>query len=187
VTVYRAARRSGRQLVVDLYGATVAAAARPTIPQPGFPGLRVYVPNRQRARVKEAGEFDRTAAVRPVRAFPEELAAHAERFLFHVPSSTARELIAAQVLNRSGVAVWSLWDGYLAEPSGVALTGLLAENGIPLRHVHTSGHASVADLRRLVAALDPKRVVPIHSEAADRFSELFPRVDCHDDGTWWEV
>src|SRR5205814_253235 len=53
VTVYRAGRRAGRELVVDLYGATVAAATRPTIPQPGFPDLRVYVPNRQRIRVKE--------------------------------------------------------------------------------------------------------------------------------------
>ena len=33
VTVYRAAKRSGRELIVDLYGATVAAATRPSIPQ----------------------------------------------------------------------------------------------------------------------------------------------------------
>lgn len=40
VTVFRAARRAGRTLVVDLYTATVAAATgRPSIPQPGFDGL----------------------------------------------------------------------------------------------------------------------------------------------------
>ena len=187
VTVYRAARRAGRQFVIDLYGATVAAAARPTIPQPGFPDLRVYVPNRQRVRVKEAGEFDRTAAVRPVRVFPEELAEHPERFVLHLPSSSARELIGAGILDRQGAAAWSLWDGYLREPSGVTLTRLLEDHGVPLTHVHTSGHASVADLRRLVTALDPKRVVPIHSEAANRFADLFPRVEPHPDGIWWEV
>jgi ribonuclease J len=187
VTVYRAARRAGRQFVVDLYGATVAAAARPTIPQPGFPDLRVYVPNRQRVRAKEAGEFHRTAAVRSVRIFPEELAEHPERFLLHVPSSTARELVGAGILKSDGVAVWSLWDGYLSDPSGAALTRLLADNDVPLTRIHTSGHASVADLRRLVGALDPKRVVPIHSEAAARFAALFPRVEPHADGDWWEV
>jgi ribonuclease J len=57
VTVYRAAKRSGRTLVVDLYGATVARASRSTIPQPGFDALRVYVPQRQRVRVKQSGEF----------------------------------------------------------------------------------------------------------------------------------
>jgi ribonuclease J len=187
VTVYRAARRADRQLVVDLYGASVAAATRATIPQPGFPDFRVYVPNRQRIRVKETGAFHRTAQVRPMRVFPEELAAYPERFILHVPSSTARELIGNDVLNSAGMAIWSLWDGYLSERSGIALTDLLAQQAIPLVHVHTSGHASVADLRRLVAALDPKRVVPIHSEAGDRFAELFPRVEAHSDGVWWEV
>jgi ribonuclease J len=187
VTVYRAARRAGRQLVVDLYGATVAAATRPSIPQPGFPDLRVYVPNRQRIRVKESGQFCRTHRIRPVRVFPEELAEHPERFILHVPSSTARELVAANILGPAGVAIWSLWDGYLREPSGLRLTDLLDRHTIPLEHVHTSGHASVADLRRLVAALDPTRVVPIHSEAANRFTDLFPGVERHDDGIWWEV
>jgi ribonuclease J len=187
VTVYRAARRAGRQLVVDLYGATVAAATRASIPQAGFPDLRVYVPHRQRVKVKESEEFWRTEQIRPVRVFPEELAEHPERFLLHVPSSTARELIAADLLDSRGVVAWSLWDGYLRDRSGMALTNLLEQHGIKLVHVHTSGHASVPDLRRLVAAIDPKRVVPIHSEAADRFSELFPRVEPHDDGEWWEV
>ncbi len=53
VTVFRAARRSGRELVLDLYGASVATATgRSTIPKPGFDGLKVYVPQRQRVLVK---------------------------------------------------------------------------------------------------------------------------------------
>jgi ribonuclease J len=187
VTVYRAARRAGRQLVVDLYGTTVAAATRATIPQAGFPGLRVYVPNRQRMKVKESEEFWRTHHIRPVRVFPEELAEHPERFLLHVPSSTAREIVSGGILDSRGIVTWSLWDGYLRDRSGLALTTLLEQHGIKLVHVHTSGHASVPDLRRLVAAVDPKRVVPIHSEAADRFADLFPRVEPHSDGNWWEV
>lgn len=187
VTVYRAAKRSGRTCVIDLYGATVAAATRPTIPQPGFDALRVYVPNRQRVRVKESGEFDRVARIRDHRVFPEELVETPERFLLHVPSSTAEELLRAGVLTARGLAVWSLWEGYLDEPAGVRLSGMLTAGEVELVHVHTSGHASVADLRRLVTALAPKRVVPIHSEGGDRFTELFARVDRQHDGVWWEA
>ena len=76
VTVYRAARRANRVLLVDLYTATVAAATgRATIPQSGFPHLGVYVPNRQRVAVKTSGEFHRMKAIRPVRVFPEQIAA----------------------------------------------------------------------------------------------------------------
>jgi ribonuclease J len=187
VTVYRAAKRSGRTCVVDLYGATVAAATRPTIPQPGFDALRVYVPNRQRVRVKESGEFDRVARIRDHRVFPEELAQTPERFLLHVPSSTAAELLRAGVLTPEGLAVWSLWEGYLDDPGGVRLRGALAAAKVDMEHRHTSGHASVADLRRLVSALAPACVVPMHSEGGDRFSELFTGVDRQLDGVWWEV
>ena len=187
VTVYRAAKRSGRQLVIDLYGATVAAATRATIPQPGFDALRVYVPNRQRVLVKQSREFDRVERIRPHRVFLEEVAARPERFVFHVPSSTARELIRGGALTSAGTAVWSLWDGYLRQRSGLALASLLAQHEIPMPQVHTSGHASVKDLRRLVGAIRPSRVVPIHSEAGDRYRDLFAGVDCHADGDWWEV
>lgn len=187
VTVFRAARRSGRELVVDLYGATVAAATRPTIPQPGFTGLRVYVPQRQRVLVKQSGEFERVNRIREHRVFGEELAATSGRFMLHVPSSTGFELVRAGVLDAAGVAVWSLWDGYLSTPSGRRLRSMLDQHGIALRSMHTSGHASVTDLRRLVEAIRPGRVVPLHSEATPRFVELFPGVELHLDGEWWDV
>jgi ribonuclease J len=187
VTVYRAARRSGRELVVDLYGATVAAATRSTIPQPGFEALRVFLPRRQRVLVKETEEFWRTAQIRHVRVYPEELAGEPGRFMFHVPSSTVRELINARVLDHRGVTAWSLWDGYLRGRAGEALKRMLDEHGVRLVHVHTSGHASVSDLQRLVKAMKPNRVVPIHSEATNRFAELFPNVERHPDGQWWVV
>jgi ribonuclease J len=52
---------------------------------------------------------------------------------------------------------------------------------------HSSGHAGIADLQRLVAALAPGKVVPIHSAAGDRFRELFAGVERHADGEWWPV
>lgn len=51
---------------------------------------------------------------------------------------------------------------------------------------HTSGHAYVDDLERLVDAFSDARVVPIHSEATDRFADHFPRVEEHADHEWWE-
>jgi ribonuclease J len=187
VTVFRAARRGDRDLVVDLYGATVAAATRATIPQPGFDGLRVYVPQRQRVLVKKAEAFWRVEQIKQYRVFAEELAANQDKFIFHVPSSTARELIKSKALTAEGVVAWSMWEGYLKTDSGVGLQKLLAANEVRLTSVHTSGHASVVDLQRLVTALAPGKVVPIHSEAGDRFSELFATVERHSDGEWWEV
>lgn len=187
VTVFRATKRSGRGLVVDLYGATVAAATRSTIPQPGFDRLRVWVPQRQRVKVKQAKQFDRVAWIKDQRVFPEELATDPGRFVFHVPSSTASELLAAGVLTSTGLAVWSMWEGYLKQPSGIRLKADLAAAGAELVSLHTSGHASVTDLRRLVDAVSPSCVVPIHSEATGRFADVFPGVVQRLDGEWWKV
>ena len=187
VSVHRAALRASRATVLDLYGATIAAAARPSIPQPGHRGLRVYVPNRQRILVKRAQEFDRVERIRPFRVFSEELAAEPGQFLLHVPSSTVPELLRAGAVNRSGLVVWSLWEGYLDAPSGQTFTASLSAAGVPLTSAHTSGHASIADLQRLVASVAPERVVPIHTEAPHRYATLFPNVVQRHDGEWWQV
>ena len=187
VSVFRAARRAGRTLVVDLYTATVAQGnGRSSIPQPGFDGLAVYVPNRQRARVAQTREFERVASVAKVRMFPEDLATDRGKLVYFGSSSTAAELVDAGALH-GGAVVWSLWPGYLDQPSGRRLTALLAEADVPMINHHTSGHAHVDDLARLVDAFDTARVVPIHSEATDRFADHFPRVEPHADHEWWEV
>jgi ribonuclease J len=187
VTVFRAARRAGRTLVVDLYTAAVAqATGRPSIPQPGFDGLAVYVPYRQRARVTETKEFERVASVADIRMYPEDLATDRGKLAYMGTSSTAEELVDAGALY-GGAVVWSIWPGYLDQPSGKGLTRLLSDVDVPLLHHHTSGHAYVDDLVRLVRAFSNARVVPIHSEATDRFADHFPRVERHADHEWWDV
>ncbi|WP_444663613.1 MBL fold metallo-hydrolase [Cellulomonas sp. CW35] len=186
VTTYRAARRAGRTLLVDLYGVAVArATGRSTIPQPGFPAFGVWVPRRQRVLVKERAEFERIAEVRSIRVFPEGLAERPGGYVVFTSSSSVAELVHCSALTRHGVVVWSMWSGYLQEPSGVRLRDLLAGAGVPMVEHHTSGHASVTDLKRLVDAVKPGRVVPIHTDAADAFGEYFPRANVHEDGEWW--
>jgi ribonuclease J len=187
VTTYRAAIKSGRDLVLDLYGATMTAATElATIPQATWDRVRVYLPRSQRSRVIKHGEFARTDAVRAARIYPDELRTRAGELIVLFRGSMARELAAAECLAGAHL-VWSMWPGYLRDESGVALQARLAEHGIPMSIHHSSGHAFVPDLRRLVDALAPARVVPIHSFAGDRFTEMFPCVDRRLDGEWWDV
>jgi len=73
--------------------------------------------------------------------------------------------LSAAETRAAGVVAWSLWEGYLKMSSGAALQELLAEHQISITSVHTSGHASVFDLRRLVEALGSKRVAPMPATA----------------------
>ena len=175
VTVYRAARRAGRMLLVDLYTATVAqATGRPTIPQPGFPRLGVFVPRRQRVRVKQSGEFDRTHAVRPFRVFPEQLLADPGRYVVLTGTSTVPELLAparcaaASSCGRCGRAT-------SPSPAGQRLLRPDLRAGVPLVRHHTSGHAPGLRPQASRRGAPPRQVVPIHTEGATSSRATSPR------------
>jgi ribonuclease J len=187
VSVYRAARRATRTLVVDLYMATIAAATgASTIPQPGTHDVRVFVPQRQRVLVKLSGEFERVEQIRAQRVFLDELAQHPRRFVVLGQQSTLAELVRAGCLDQ-GIAVWSLWRGYLEAPSGLKTQELLERAGAPLVPLHSSGHASVDDLRRFADAVAADRVVPIHTDQPHAYERLFDGVEVRRDGEWWDV
>jgi len=189
VTVYRAAIQSGRDLVIDLYTASIVkATGNDNIPGPGseWPRVHVFVPVWQRVKVKQAGEFHRVEEIRGSRVFVDWLAANRKKLvtMFSVQSGPA--LAKAKCLD-SATLIWSLWSGYLTEPSGIRLRSFLDNHDIPLVELHTSGHASVADLSRLAKALKPDRIVPIHTFGPHRFADHFRNVMMEDDGIWWEV
>jgi ribonuclease J len=187
VTMFRACIQSGRQLVLDLYGASIAAAtANQNIPQVGFEKLLVYVPLRQRIQVKESREFERVSRIKAVRIFPEELAARAPELVLSFRASMMSEIESAACLNAAS-AVWSMWPGYLELPGQHRLLNFLERHDIALHMHHASGHAYIPDLQRLALAITPQRLVPIHSFAPDRFVEFFENVEVHRDGEWWEV
>ncbi len=84
-------------------------------------------------------------------------------------------------------AIWSQWSGYLKNPSGKALSLELDRKDVPLKLIHTSGHASVHDLKRLAAAVAPKALVPIHTSRPTSYMEMFDNVRVHKDGEWWDA
>lgn len=113
VTLYRAAKRTGRLLVLDLYGAMIARATGrlDTIPQADWDGVRVFVPLSQRVRVKREGAFDRIDWLRSHRLFPDQLAEQRGQLVMTFRESMARDLEYADCLEGAACA-WSLWPGY---------------------------------------------------------------------------
>jgi len=187
ITLYRAAKRAGRLFVLDLYAAAIAAATgRETIPQASWDGVRVFVPQSQRVRVKETREFDRVATFRSSRIYPEQLNELGSRLVITCRSSMLGDLERSRCLN-GAEALWSMWAGYLEQQSGIQLRKRLERHTIPLTIAHASGHATVADLKRLATALGPERVVPIHTATPERFVDLFDCGELHADGDWWDV
>ena len=188
VSLYRACKRTGRTLLIDLYTAEILrATGNANIPQSDWPQVAVYVPHYQRVQIKRSGRFDLLEPHGAQRIYPEALAALAPRAAMVFRPAMLRDLDRAACLTGAR-AIWSQWDGYLKQPRGEALLAELATRKIPLAQAHTSGHASIPDLKRLAAAIAPRMLVPIHTFEAGRFPELFGHcVTLKDDGVWWKA
>lgn len=187
VSVYRAAVRSGRKLVIDLYGAAIArATGRETIPQASWEAIRVFVPQAQRVKVKESKEFWRVNELGDSRIYAEEIAEDPSQWVMSFRTSMAPELARTGCLDHAR-AIWLMWAGYLEGEAGERTRSIFERAGTPVKVIHASGHATVEDLQRLAAAIDADTVVPIHTDAPDRFPALFDRVERRRDGEWWAV
>lgn len=187
VTAFRACKRAGRTFIIDLYTAEILrATGNERIPQGWWDGMRVFVTHQQRVLVKKNGLHDRIDHYRKNRIYPEALKDIAPKAAMIFRDSMKEALMRAECLSGAHV-VWSLWDGYLKDDSMQPFLNWVRDRQVPMTKVHTSGHASVADLKEFAAALAPKRIVPIHSFASGQYPELFANVDPKEDGVWWTV
>lgn len=189
VTIYRAAKRTGRTLIIDAYAAEVLkATGYDSIPKPapGWSNLAVFIPQRQRLQLVKRNIAPLVDSYRGFRLWPEQLAAHASRSVMLFRGWMMRDLDKANALKGARV-LWSQWDGYLGDGAGRALKADCISRGIPFESIHTSGHASPGDLKRLSAAIAPKRLIPVHTFERERFPDMFENVSLINDGEWTEV
>jgi hypothetical protein len=128
----------------------------------------------------------REFSYRDFRVWPEQLAEMASRSVMLFRGWMLKDLERAGALEGARV-IWSQWEGYLKEGSGEQLKADCKSRDIPFEIIHTSGHASIIDLQRLAAAVNPQALVPIHTFEPERFPDLFESVVLHQDGEWWEV
>ena len=161
VTLYRAARRMGRTLVVDLYTAEVLEAVAPgtRLPRPGFPGLKVVVTRSLQQHYHRHGMADFVA--RMARHGLSARALTGSRAIIMLRDGLLSDYVRQDVRPTPEDAfVWSTWRGYFADDKRVVAWA--HAGGLASRFLHTSGHASSGDLRDFAQAMSPHVTIPVH-------------------------
>lgn len=179
VTLYRACKRAGRTLVIDLYTAEVMEmlAEHGQLPQPGWPNLKVVITSAFSRMYQNTGRS----------AFVERMVKHgiAADKLAHSPSqwvvmtrpSLIKDFVKKGVEpNQHDAWSWSLWKGYLKNEDGSALQAWFDKGNCRANHIHTSGHASANDLRQFAKRINPTVMIPIHGVAWDNETNGFPQI-----------
>ena len=90
-------------------------------------------------------------------------------------TNPARKTIFEEMLNEfypvDGQIIYSMWEGYLKPGhADQALIDFIGER--PYEYLHTSGHAYAETIAKLIETVDPKVIVPMHTERAEAFASL---------------
>ena len=155
VSCYRAAKRTGRKLVVDPYQAFVLQKLAPlseNIPQFTREDVRVNFTHHQVEKLKAAGMMELAHEMgRAARVSAYALGAHPGSYLLCARGSWR----TTQLLNRIGAAnaelVWSMWGGYWSRDD-CAVRKWAERECVQAHFIHSGGHAWPEDLERLVTA-----------------------------------
>ena len=180
VSLYRACKRANKYVVVDVYNAWVLDMARKQ--SDGIPGIewkevKVYDKESQLAKLKD-NSFD-------------EFKSRVEKnkvgnLIFKKPSDFVYFLRCPNkhFVNRlkphgTMNVIYSQWVGYLKVEFKTDYTeeynNLKNDSNIAFEVIHTSGHATVPDLLTFAKAINPKKIVPIHTGFPETFKREFEK------------
>lgn len=194
VSLYRAARRSGRRLVVDLYTADVLLQAPQGsgLPRPHpefFSSLLVMVTPGLARRYRMMGRDDLIDRIlKSGRATSRAKVARSDAIVM-TRASLLRDFERGDALpiTAADAFVHSNWSGYLDKADPRSAWAKAEAVGARCELIHTSGHAGAAELSRFAARVAPRFLVPVHGHAWDNPGIPLPPVIRLSDGEAWSV
>ena len=169
VSCYKAAYHSERLLVIDPYQAYVLRMLRnlsERIPQFTWERVKVGMVRHQTELLQAAGCAELIAQMRRDGVSSDVMAADPGRYLVCARGNSKN----AKLLDKIGAdrveLVWSMWSGYWDKPR-CTMRLWAKQNGVNKHIIHSGGHAWPGDLDRLVDALEPVEVRPVHTDTRD--------------------
>ena len=189
VSFYKAAISIKGFLVLDLYTAYVLESlGYSSIPHPSksYPAVKVLYSKYLMRKIAASKMSDLFRHYRPFEIKAAEIGRDPGRY-FLIYRESLKEEVEAVGNFKDAVMIYSMYEGYRHEPSFQKVQAFLTKHDIALEVAHTSGHAGSEDLKKLVDALKPKVVTPIHTFEPGRYGELWGSIHPLDDGGVFEI
>lgn len=196
VSAFRACKRAGKTLVIDIYTAWVLEQLKlvsSSIPSMEWELVKVYTSFSQDNKLKEHPEFfgDFRKRIYQQRVHKEELQANPDNYLFFGKMSHYKIIDLYKGIKPVNV-IYSQWLGYLSCSNddyygAEAIAAYQNDPQVNFVYAHTSGHATVGDLQKFAGALSPNVLIPIHTEYSDTYKNNFDNSWSLDDGVTFLV
>jgi len=177
VALYRACLRSKKIMVVDVYVANVLKEIHGLNNKIPFlsshDNMGVYYPKYVTNNLKNSGHWNYAIHLEPnlYKFTPEMISTDPGKYVVIVRPSVLEFL--EKCTSSNGNLITSLWKEYEKRDENKPLIEWAKAKNYNLYYVHTSGHASLNELKEIVTTLKPKKIIPIHTEHKEKFKEHF--------------
>jgi len=176
VSAYKACIRTDSMFVIDLYTAFVLERLRRisrNIPQFNWKGIRVMLQGRYGKVLIKAGYRDMLDRYDKRRIDMYDICLRKNKTLMLARDNFGFRNIATNYdVSLGSKIIYSMWDGYLSDE----FKEFCRSNKLSIEHVHTSGHATMSNLKQFAKAMNPKSLIPIHTFHRSKYKEHFKNV-----------
>ena len=177
VSVYRACLKTDKIFVVDVYVATVLEALAkftPTLPHPSksFKNVKVIFSKWTSNRLARENREPMLWRFKDYKITKEEIAKDPSNFVMVVRPSMKYDLEHIAGID-GGNLIYSMWRGYEKKKGTKEFIDYLKSRKFTVTHIHSSGHADLPTLEKMVNAIAPKKLVPIHTFNSSDYKNIF--------------
>ncbi len=184
VTIFKAAKKTDRPLIIDFYTAEVLYRLKDhaRLPQASWGSIRVCYPRFVSKYFENMGlkailEKHRPNGIRWTR-----LNEKGNKAVMLIRPGFLWDIKKYLDL-KDATWIYSMWPGYFEKSQSLRRMRSYFENkDVRYKYLHTTGHATLSDMKRLVKALAPDLLIPIHSFHPEQFQNHFSNVRLVKDG-----
>ncbi|HOW42338.1 MAG TPA: MBL fold metallo-hydrolase [Candidatus Omnitrophota bacterium] len=176
VSAYKACLKTNHVFVIDIYTAYILDCLRKVsknIPQFNWRNIRV------KFMKSHADSLAQNASVKLLYAYNsrkieiDEINAIKDKVLMLARDNSIFPILVKNIKGIEGAKIiYSMWEGYLTDK----FKDFVAQKGLDIETVHTSGHATIQDLKVFAEALNPGKLIPIHTFESGQYPKLFRNV-----------
>ena len=177
VPLYKACKRTGKQLIVDPYTAIVLNAVsklNSNIPNPTtFNDVKIFFPRKLTTLLRRLCSDDFIKQMNPLKnkVSYKEITANPSGYVMIVKNSVCDFLENLSTYQFPMKFTISIWNGYRDDVKNSNIRKFVENHYQITDEIHTSGHANLQGLRVLKNYLSPKKLIPVHTFVEDTYKE----------------
>ena len=190
VTFYRAAIKLNRIFVVDVYTANVLYELHKlgnNIPYPSleYKNIKVFYPLFLTDKVFEEIGNEYAYKFSEFRISRSQLENDQRNAMMIVRPNMLVDIRSCGF--QGGILYYSMWRGYRDDKKQIKFESEIERLMFEIKPLHTSGHASIPDIQKLIIGLNPQKVIPIHTMLPQEFIGISDKTELKEDGVEFEI